>query len=285
LESFEIPGTGALAKKFRECKDADLYINLMKTIAGGRQKIADFIPTAAIQYARQLIPYIKASLKHSVLVERGDPSLHLGRFIPFPGSKRDALQVMSTHRFLRKRKNELLESKEARIEVCRDALAPFDSAYKSKPHIEEILIERGVARDEIEQAKLDACLVYRAKTMGRAERKSLLPEKNETSDPDYPGNVDIVISISSPTESCLDPSRNYLFGDDLNHFSTWNGKPSLLVLLGTVERGLVIFAFKTNENRRAFVENLLETPIKNRRLALHGSIKCPPPGTELVARR
>jgi predicted GIY-YIG superfamily endonuclease len=257
IEAFELPGTGKPAKDFRLCRDADYFIDLIKSRLGRAGKIAEIIPVVAIQYASRISPYMQASLRRSVLVERGEPTSSLGRFTSLASSRSDVRLHIHINRHLRRYRSSLGESFAQSVEIYRDAytrVQVIDSSARLL--IDQILRENGASQSEINEAANDALLMKHLERTGAEETRKFLPqEEAPASDQEDEQALKFVISVS------IEPNKAYeenLFADQLRYFSANSDKPQLLVLHQKVSPDkILVIEFLNHKIRRDFVNYLV----------------------------
>lgn len=258
---YSIPADSKIRKALRESFDADFLIKIQKSRLGVR-KIDEVLPVVAAEYAKRLWPYIKQSLKREILVGRKLPSFTLGRFIPFPGNRTEALTAMSVERLLRRHRKELGSNSLSNIEVFTKAFDYYAKSERRSNAVRATLLERGASTLEIEEAIAECNLLHKIESRNRQERCS---EEAQNEKPIWKtGNpIGFELRISEPAKEELHIQVTNLFADGLRHLTIHDGKPSLIIAHSSVNPCKII-SFESQSARRSFIEAMLTIEPKKR---------------------
>lgn len=258
---YSIPADSKIRKALRESFDADFLIKIQKSRLGVR-KIEEVLPVVAAEYAKRLWPYIKQSLKREILVGRKLPSFTLGRFIPVPGNRTEAVTKMSVERLLRRHRKELGSDSLSNIEVFTKAFDYYAKSERRSNAVRATLLERGASTLEIEEAIAERNLLQKIESINRQER---YPEEVQKEKPIWkPGDpISFELRISEPTEEELQIQAANLFADGLHHLSIIDKKPVIIVTHTSVNPWKII-SFRSLPERRSFIEGMLALDPKTR---------------------
>ena len=93
-------------QSWRKSVDAEFFVYLLKRRSTA-VKLVEVLPAAAQRYAISFFPYLLTCLRNRILRQKKKPVYTIGRFIPFKGSKKEAIAAVSAEFFLRKRRKQL----------------------------------------------------------------------------------------------------------------------------------------------------------------------------------
>lgn len=93
-------------QSWRKSVDAEFFVYLLKRRSRA-VKLAEVLPEAAQRYATSFFPYLLTCLRNRILRQKKKPVYTIGRFIPFKGSKKEAVAEIDTEFFLRSRRKQL----------------------------------------------------------------------------------------------------------------------------------------------------------------------------------
>ena len=255
---FALPDSPAVVMSLRKSADADFMLNVEKSRLEVRRN-SEALPSVASRYTERLIPFIRQSLKRSVLVKKGQPSFTLGRFRAFTGKKSDAAIVMKVECYLHKHRKELATTFCAHVEVFNRALIYYGIPSGRQKIVTDVLSERGATAKELQEAVADAELLAKLKSEDAREREKIYPEAKEDLVRKNEDQISFTISLAISPEIEKNLLLN-LFAGNLDHFLEHEGTPAILVFhqaLGP-ESSIRRFRFANHADRRAYVRRLLE---------------------------
>ena len=93
-------------QSWRKSVDAEFFVYLLKRRSRA-VKLVEVLPEAAQRYATSFFPYLLTCLRNRILRQKKKPVYTIGRFIPFKGSKEEAVAEIDTEFFLRSRRKQL----------------------------------------------------------------------------------------------------------------------------------------------------------------------------------
>jgi hypothetical protein len=93
-------------QSWRKSVDAEFFVYLLKRRSRA-VKLVEVLPAAAHRYAISFFPYLLTCLRNRILRQKKKPVYTIGRFIPFKGSKEEAVTEIETEFFLRSRRKQL----------------------------------------------------------------------------------------------------------------------------------------------------------------------------------
>lgn len=93
-------------QSWRKSVDAEFFVYLLKRRSRA-VKLVEVLPEAAQRYAISFFPYLLTCLRNRILRQKKKPVYTIGRFIPFKGSKEEAVAEIDTEFFLRSRRKQL----------------------------------------------------------------------------------------------------------------------------------------------------------------------------------
>lgn len=272
FEAFTLPGTARAAKDFRECRAASIYVNLMKSRTGRDKRIAEILPLAAIQYLTRLLPFLRASLRRSVLIKRKEPSFSLGRFIAYVGRSADVRLEINLNRHLRQHRKEMSTNSVRHIEVFRSAIVALSGREcAAQPLIEKLLLMRGATSAELDEAARDALLIRQLNDISNAEYQLRTP--------DTTGSVSVFndekgagFKIVGSDES-VETHQHNLFASELTHFIAHDDRPAFMLMHDGVKSDCIItIAFAAHGTRRDFISALAGKSTGERVISLRETI-------------
>ena len=249
---YELGEDKALRDSLRSSLDADWLIDVAKATMDVKEA-GETLPVVAVQFAESLTPWIRRSLRRSVLAKKGLPSGSQGRLRIVPGSKDDAGTFLSVAKAFRRAKRDLGSSLISRVNVFQQLFVTYGTTPDRTRVTLQLLSVRGASSQELEEAQADAVVLRHLSTLEVSEFETL--------------------KTAYPVQADMD--REYglrLLARGLGNWAESDGLPAINTL---VSDRLRVIAFPSLAARRDYVCSLAAMDPKNRLTAVHRAVSDP----------